>query len=1667
MNTPNTITITPVANDTNYPFVFGRWFKKGEIVNYPQAIIDGTPVPTGAYVDTTWADGSVQYARLSCTIPSMTSGVDITITFQDQTTPDTATFNPSDILNDASYDFESTFEIEGYPLTEGTHILSARAMLAAGVYEIRRADSTVFEVMVGDRSANRIHDFGFEGYNNLHPVYHLQMYPQKKIARIAWRVECSNMHEIIPARYVNMYIRYGNSSPSLKYDHVAKLQEQNQECIDLDHYTWRFGTWWGWIDYTGGTIEKHHLNHNASYLIEAGGCVDIFPRDGQLSGESTKLAAIKNYMDNILESPFAPLIAGGEDSDYRTGSGKYFNSTYLAQSGMGAPGYWSSIGYVEFLEGFWIQTSFNPDLTDYIYNSILCSGIHPWALRFRDGTYNAPHTNDAFSRNAPSGSIEGRFVNAYSTERMGSNLNIFSPADFYPANYIPNESWNYMVNIPDFWAATTTKNCQPDEGNYWYRHRLTVGGLGQQQRKNSRIKFTHYNVFGVQTMYLVTGDSWVYEEIELQTCINTVGARGYSRYSDLASKRGTGSAMIGASETRYYGWVMMRRVEMGKFIKESDTIFKDWWYDTIKDALYGFCWEADQAIYLPTWVQNETRPERVDWSIKCNGSTNSFSSNNNGGVADYYKQVGGEPHFFTGGTRWGFGHTGVVNPVYYSGTINRPPNALDYRWWSGSDSEAATHTNPSGILAWAIYENFLPYAIWRCWFILHDRFDWVHEAAKALLTANLANYAIYRMHPDAINGYQGVEGMFYQCSARLPAVKAPPIVNGQPTFTDVTMTTIMEILWENSELYGGGKFALGRFTNAVYTCITPLGPLTAAQYAVDFGLVDMSYLKPSVIASEIPNFDITNYNIWPDYIQAYRDKSTLSWSDTDPHFVGGINNTRPVSGPNMTVMPATYRTDSLTQRVDPAAMYPSSVSVQPGNGWNLNYINYSNQSNCVIRLQWPSGSGTDQVARITIDDGSNSVVHPNDLNSVDGGAVDYPPIDLSGLNEGLLTVTVEIISTPSGSNTYSNIRKDLSTPIVPTATTIDAVPGSNRADNISTQNETSVPIKLTWPLSANALHTFTFTLTSASGGGTVTGTGNCNPGGDTTTTVNCSSLFSGLCTLQVRVESLSGSQALITFSGVFVLDTNSPVTPNFIAGSNINNANESDYSVDVDWPGSQNWPQSSSYIDNFSGVITDAGGTSITGQGTGVVQNSTQVYNFGDVSSLADGFIDIYMIRQDESYNTSVSDTFTVSKSTASFSGPTLLTPSGNHRFNEDGNIYISSSPLYNPEISVPIVHSWDAPPEEVNIAIYLEDEAGNFAFVNEPIVTSDAVSNRVDYVNASNLGTGLIHTKYAVAATAGGSLYTGTGTPLYKIYETPAAAESVVIPGSGTAWSMNIINTSNAANLPIEIDFGTGADVDTNNTYVYAIHDAYLTEVNFFEDNETNFIPSTGIHTDYLDVSSLIDRSAADPWYVTATTIDIHGNINIVTAGPIVKDTVGPSELTVSVPASDAGWGLNEVNLLNESQVAVKITNSTNEIYVGTISIDDGVSSPVERDIGVSKGSVTFEMNCSSLNDGSLTLTVEYADANLNKNSISINLTKDTEVVIPDLEFSYNIDIINGWYTAGYTIEHVLLNDANGPGIFIRVTDGINTATGTIRSSNVTEVNNPIALINNEVSLW
>ncbi len=223
-------------------------------------------------------------------------------------------------------------------------------------------------------------------------------------------------------------------------------------------------------------------------------------------------------------------------------------------------------------------------------------------------------------------------------------------------------------------------------------------------------------------------------------------------------------------------------------------------------------------------------------------------------------------------------------------------------------------------------------------------------------------------------------------------------------------------------------------------------------------------------------------------------------------------------------------------------------------------------------------------------------------------------IDLSGLNDGTITLSVTLTDTNgnAGSSVTDTEIKDADAPSG-YSVVIDQSP-------ITSNNQSAASFSF---LGAEVGSTYSYTYSSSTGGSNVTGTGTVSSSGETISGIDLSGLNDGTITLSVTLTDTNGNAgSLVTDteikdaeapSGYSVVIDQSPINPN----------NEG--AASFTFSGAE---VGSTYSYSYS---SSAGGSNVTG--TGTVSSSGETISGIDLSGLNDGIITLSVTLTDTNDN--------------------------------------------------------------------------------------------------------------------------------------------------------------------------------------------------------------------------------------------------------------------------------------------------------------------------------------------------------------------------------------------------------------------------------------------------
>jgi hypothetical protein len=229
----------------------GRVFRQGEILNFPQAVINGQAIVTQANVQTRWADGSVQHAILSFYIPNLTANSTVSIAFVNQVTSNTAGELSASEMLDPSWDFEAQVFLRNQAQTEFV-VASARQAIQSGNFRYWLRGSEATSIIIEDSSTSRSMDLGFDANRSFRPIIHATFYPAIRKIRIRFIGEVTNTLALQDMRY-DLALTGGFNSPAL-----LKLKSNFQH---LARTRWTEQYW------LGGEPNHIEIDQNIRYLI--------------------------------------------------------------------------------------------------------------------------------------------------------------------------------------------------------------------------------------------------------------------------------------------------------------------------------------------------------------------------------------------------------------------------------------------------------------------------------------------------------------------------------------------------------------------------------------------------------------------------------------------------------------------------------------------------------------------------------------------------------------------------------------------------------------------------------------------------------------------------------------------------------------------------------------------------------------------------------------------------------------------------------------------------------------------------------------------------------------------------------------------------------------------------------------------------------------------------------------------------------------------------------------------------------------------------------------------------------------------------------------------------------------------------------------------------------
>jgi hypothetical protein len=298
----NTMILTDRSgtSSTNYPFQFGQPFVPGEIPNYPQVLINGTPVETQADVKNRHPDGSVKYSVLAIMVASIPANGKVNLSFRNQTSGNNAALTTEQLLSPA-YDFDATIEITS---DAGRSFVSARAMLRAGKCTRWTSGQIAQTMLCADDTAARAYDMGFDDNKSLRPRFYVTFWPS--VSRVT--IRCVGENALVgymkDIQY-NLRLSLGATNPKVVYSRDGLIHPF------LSRWTKTF--WQG-----GAPQQRININSNLAYLASTYSIpnfdVTVQIPDAEISGAWAKWQSRPHDLyDAGLWTTYMPTTGGRDD----------------------------------------------------------------------------------------------------------------------------------------------------------------------------------------------------------------------------------------------------------------------------------------------------------------------------------------------------------------------------------------------------------------------------------------------------------------------------------------------------------------------------------------------------------------------------------------------------------------------------------------------------------------------------------------------------------------------------------------------------------------------------------------------------------------------------------------------------------------------------------------------------------------------------------------------------------------------------------------------------------------------------------------------------------------------------------------------------------------------------------------------------------------------------------------------------------------------------------------------------------------------------------------------------------------------------------------------------------------------------------------------------------
>ncbi|AZZ92667.1 tandem-95 repeat protein [Hahella sp. KA22] len=546
--------------------------------------------------------------------------------------------------------------------------------------------------------------------------------------------------------------------------------------------------------------------------------------------------------------------------------------------------------------------------------------------------------------------------------------------------------------------------------------------------------------------------------------------------------------------------------------------------------------------------------------------------------------------------------------------------------------------------------------------------------------------------------------------------------------------------------------------------------------------------------------------------------------------------------------------------------------------------------------------------------------------SVTGASQQIASLDLSGLNDGTLTLSVTLTDTAGNA----------ATAVTDTATLDKTAPsGHSVSFDDSTINATEAASQSFTFASAEVGASYSYSISSSGGGTSVTGSGTVSSAGQQHTDINVSGLNDGTLTLSVTLTDPAGNAATAV-TNTSTLDKSAPTGHSVSFDDSVINASEA---------ASQSFTFASAEVGaSYSYSISSAGGgTPVTGSGS--ISSASQQISGINLSGLSDGTLTLSVTLTDAAGNAATAVTNTASLDQTA--------PSGQSVSFDDSVINASEASSQSITFASAEVGA--------SFSYSVSSSGGGTPVTGSGTVTS--AGQQVSSLNLSGLNDGTLTLSVTLTDTAGNAASAVTNT---------ATLDQTAPSGHSVSFDDSTINASEASSQSF-----TFASAEVGASYSYSISSSGGgTAV-----NGSGTIASASQQIASLDLSGLADGTLT----LSVTLTDTAGNAATAVTNTAALDATTPSGHSVSF---DDGT-INATEAASQSFTFASAEAGATFSY--SIASSGGGANVTGSGSITSAAQQVTGVNVSGLSDGTLTLSVVVTDASGNAaTAVTANATLD-----------------------------------------------------------------------------